>query len=815
MTRRFRILLFATMIAVPVGVALIGPVIADSGPTAAQAPFGPSSWSPFGTDRLGRDVLAAALTGGRTLVLTTGITVVFTYAIGFTLGVIAAATRRAWVEDLVMRPIDVLLCLPSLLIIIVAALHGRGSPAVVAVAVGVASLAPITRFVRMAARSVVHGPVMDALVLQGASWWTRHVTVTARLMARPIAADLGVRTTSMIYILASANFLGLGFDTTSTDWAVAVAANKDALLIAPWAVMLPATLIVSLVLGINLLWDEVLSDPHRTAVRRAILGAQREHQRTLPDASVGAAERQAPGRHDLTPLGPEEASGCLVSLRDVSASVGPIRILSGVDLDIAAGEIVALVGPSGAGKSTLASIVLGEPAPGVTVTGRCRRPEHGRRSIGVVPQHAGDTLNPARRVGTALRELLLRNQPERCRGGRTRQERAVGELLLEAGFLVEEIPGMLRRYPWQFSGGQRQRLALAQVLTLDPELIVLDEPTAGLDPRSRGAVLAQIDLQRRHGRGVLLITHDPDVTDRLGDRVVTMEAGRVVSREAATRAPRREPPGLLPAGDVSQQPSGAAVVSVDQVCVRYGYVVALAGVTLDLHAGEIVGVRGPSGSGKSTLARIVVGLEVPDRGRVLLRGREVGRAEARSRHEKADVQYVWQEAAASFVPHRTVGEQCVDVGVRLTGGVRDRVRADVLELFRSVGLSESQARRLPAGLSGGQLQRVALVRALVSQPSVLVCDEVTTALDTDHAAAVVDRIDAYRRDTGAAVLLISHDEVALARIADRVIDIRDGRVDAGLPVQGPGRAFDVGNSEGRPHVVVPHGPTPSLRKGTT
>ena len=140
-------------------------------------------------------------------------------------------------------------------------------------------------------------------------------------------------------------------------------------------------------------------------------------------------------------------------------------------------------------------------------------------------------------------------------------------------------------------------------------------------------------------------------------------------------------------------------------------------------------------------------------------------------------------------------------------------RADVLELFRSVGLSESHARRLPAGPSGGQLQRVALVRALVSQPSVLVCDEVTTALDTDHAAAVVDRIDAYRRETGAAVLLISHDEAVLTRIADRVVGIRDAGGDAGLPDRFLGREDGALLSEGRPP-LVPHDPAPSLRKGT-
>lgn len=274
---RGRIAVAAVLIAIPVIMALFGPFLAGLGPTRSQLPFGPSTWSPFGTDRLGRDVLVAALTGGRSLVLVTSITVVLTYAVGFVLGITAAAARHPVVEELIMRPLDVLLCLPSLLIIIVAALHGRGSTTAVACAVGIAMVAPITRFVRMAARPVVHGPVMEALVLQGASWWTRYVRVALPGMARPVLADLGVRISAMIYILASANFLGLGFDTTSTDWAVAVAANKDGLLIAPWSVLFPAALVVSLVLGVNLLWDSLTSDPRAAAVRNALAQAGREN----------------------------------------------------------------------------------------------------------------------------------------------------------------------------------------------------------------------------------------------------------------------------------------------------------------------------------------------------------------------------------------------------------------------------------------------------------------------------------------------------------------------------------------------------------
>ena len=261
--------LYATMVAVPVLFAVAGPFVAGFAPATRQAPFGPSTWSPFGTDRLGRDVLAAALDGGRTLLLVTVVTVLCAYAVGFTAGMVAAAAPRPWQEDLVMRPLDVLLCLPSLLIIMVAALRSDGSTVAIAAAVGLALVAPIARFVRMAARSVVHGPVMDALRMQGEPRRYRYGRYAVRALARPVAADLGVRAGAAIYFLASANFLGLGFDTTSTDWAVAVAANKDGLTIAPWSVFLPAGLIVMLVLGLNLLWDDLLADPRMLAVKDA------------------------------------------------------------------------------------------------------------------------------------------------------------------------------------------------------------------------------------------------------------------------------------------------------------------------------------------------------------------------------------------------------------------------------------------------------------------------------------------------------------------------------------------------------------------
>ncbi|MDF0528740.1 ABC transporter permease subunit [Tsukamurella sp. 8F] len=255
MRRRYAV--SGVLVGVPIVAALIGPEVARFAPTRAQAPFGPSVWAPFGTDRFGRDVLAAVLAGGRPLIVTLFVTVACAYAVGFALGTTAASTPRPWLDDLIMRPVDVLLALPSILIVIVAALRSDGSRVIVGCAVGITLVAPIARFVRMAARDVAQSPAMDALRLQGAGRTARS-GYALRELARPVAADVGVRFVAALYVLAAANFLGVGFDRSSPDWAVAVAANREGLFVAPWSVYLPAAMIVSLALGINLALDQRL-----------------------------------------------------------------------------------------------------------------------------------------------------------------------------------------------------------------------------------------------------------------------------------------------------------------------------------------------------------------------------------------------------------------------------------------------------------------------------------------------------------------------------------------------------------------------------
>ncbi|MFD2472973.1 ABC transporter ATP-binding protein [Amycolatopsis silviterrae] len=446
----------------------------------------------------------------------------------------------------------------------------------------------------------------------------------------------------------------------------------------------------------------------------------------------------------------------LISVRGLTAHAGETPLLHDVSLDVHAGEIVTLSGPSGVGKTTVAMTAAGLERPGISV----RAETVASAKVGYLPQQAAETLNPARRVGHALGELVGLDAGRLSR--KQRRER-VAEVLRLVAF--ESADGLLRRYPFEFSGGQRTRLALAQVLATRPRALVLDEPTTGLDAVSKADLLRQLCALADAGAALLVVTHDPDVT---ATRALRLQDGILTNEPSPAARPR---PRTVE--------RGTRVAELRGVSVHYGRTEVLSDVDLSLYAGETVGVTGPSGAGKTSLARCLAGL-VPVRGEVLADGEPLPLLRKRTIRQTAYVQYVWQEAASSFDPRRTVLDQVATTAIRLRGrSSADAVR-EADEVLSGLGLTEAQSRRRPDGLSGGQLQRAALARALLAEPRVLLCDEVTTGLDPELAARILDCLDAYQRRTSAALLLISHDTRALAARADRILSVRHGRaVDSG------------------------------------
>ncbi|MFD9543867.1 ABC transporter ATP-binding protein [Streptomyces sp. NPDC060022] len=501
----------------------------------------------------------------------------------------------------------------------------------------------------------------------------------------------------------------------------------------------------------------------------------------------------------------------VAEVKDLRVEIGGRAIVDGVSFQVRPGKVTALVGASGSGKTTTGLALLGEYPAGAKVTGEVRASEG---LFGYVPQHPGAVLNPARRVGALLRDIA-RDQvrtlprPECGAAARTRIQRAL---------YIAQIPegeALLRRYPHQLSGGQQQRLVLAQALLLGARAVVADEPTTGQDMVTKQRIVDQLAAVARQGIAVVLLSHDLDVVRALADEVLVMRGGRVVEAAPAEQlwlAPRHPWTSELLAaqGDMGDSPppgEGHAVLQVRGLTARHRDgarspkgVVRIPELTL--RAGECLAVVGRSGSGKTTLARCLAGLHRDYEGEVQLDGTPLPRSlRARTREQLAAVQYVFQDAKAAFDEHRLVLDQVARTAVRLRGADPREALDEALNTLTGLGLMEELVRRRPGGLSGGELQRIALARALLARPRVLICDEITSGLDAVTRRGLLDTLAVLLRDRPElALVLITHD-LGTAATAARIAVLDSGE----LIEQGPAQQV---LTEPR------HGVTASLVRGS-
>ncbi|MDT3395110.1 ATP-binding cassette domain-containing protein [Streptomyces sp. B1866] len=444
------------------------------------------------------------------------------------------------------------------------------------------------------------------------------------------------------------------------------------------------------------------------------------------------------------------------------------RLLADGDLTVRAGRVVALTGPSGCGKTTLLRAVAGALPPGAARTAgtvdvlggdpfalpeaelRALR----RRRLAYVGQDPASGLNPRMTVTRLVTELAAERGPD-----------TVPALLAEVRLPAE----LADRRPRALSGGQQRRVALARALARRPAVLLLDEPTAGLDARLRDEIGELLrHLAGRHRLAVALSCHDADLVARLADEVVEL---RPRVRTAARPVPPEKTSSV-------QGPPVLTATGVRAAYVRRGRrVPVLHGVDLTVHAGAAVGVVGASGSGKTTLMRTVVGLHRATGGTVTLDGDRLHPAAARrTREQRRRVQLVPQDPLGTLNPSRTVGaalRRPLVLHRRAAGPEQAAER--VLELLDQVGLPADFADRYPHELSGGQRQRAAIARALAADPDVLVCDEVTSALDADTAASVMDVLDGLRARRGLALVLVSHDLRLMADRTDTLLVLAEGR----------------------------------------
>ncbi|MGW7168738.1 ABC transporter permease [Streptomyces sp. NPDC054884] len=261
--RTARFALGVTVVAVPLVLALLGPLFAgEPGPRTVSFTVGDGHW--LGTDFVGRDVWQQVLHGGRPVVLTALAATVLSYLVALPVGLAGALTHRRWTEELLMRPLDVLLAVPSLLLILLAATVFSPGPVGLALLVALVNVPDAARLVRAAATEAAARPAVEALRMQGETWWRMAVGYVGRSMLRTLAADAGTRLTGVLYLVATAAFLGVGVAPDAADWAVMVDRNRTGLFVQPWAVVVPALLIIALTMGTNLLFDAALADGHRS-----------------------------------------------------------------------------------------------------------------------------------------------------------------------------------------------------------------------------------------------------------------------------------------------------------------------------------------------------------------------------------------------------------------------------------------------------------------------------------------------------------------------------------------------------------------------
>lgn len=503
----------------------------------------------------------------------------------------------------------------------------------------------------------------------------------------------------------------------------------------------------------------------------------------------------------------------LLNIRDLTVGFamadGVKDVVHGLDLALVRSGALALVGESGSGKSVAMRSILGLLPSNARVRGsavfhppggpeqdlialpesRLRRVRG--RQVGMVFQNAMEAFNPSVPLGRQLAEALLWH---RICDRRTARRRAI-EALADVG--IPEPERRMRMYPFQLSGGMRQRAMIAMAVIGRPDLIIADEPTTALDVTVQKQILDLLVELRDRGMALLMITHDLGVARYVCDDAVVLRHGGLVEKAPVRQllSSARDPysqslvDSALDLDHDSPQSSDEKAEAATQAPLvrckdltkvfssRGGHVVAVDGVSFDLSAGRSLSVVGESGSGKSTLARMVMHLIEPTSGEVLFDDVPLARLSPRRlRVARRDMQMVFQSPHGSLLRSSTVSENIGEpLRINKIGTPAER-RTKAAELLRLVGLEPDHLDLYPRQLSGGQQQRVAIARALALEPRLVVADEPTSALDASVQVQVLDLLCDLQERLGFALLLITHNLAVAQRLADEVMVMRHGRV---------------------------------------
>ena len=800
-------------------VAALAPVIAPYDPLAMDISgklTAPSTTHWLGQDEFGRDILSRLLHGAQVSLSVAIATGAVAALIGITAGMVGGYFGGI-AEILTVRTAEFMLAFPPILLaLLVIAFTGPGTGTLIAT-LAVFYAPEFARIAYGEVRSVKEKEYVDAMRALGAGPFRIMRKAILPNIAAPLFVQFSLVVASAIVVESGLSFLGLGIVPPTPSWGLMIRGARAYLELNPLGLVWPCAALVVTIFIVNSLCDAVrdVFDP-RTTKLKPFLGAEEEDR--------GATAKPAT-------IVPADVQLSVQNLRtEFATSSGPVTAVDGVSFDLKRGETLAVVGESGSGKSVTSLSIMGllpektaRVATGriefvgkdgtvydlAQISGETARSLRGG-DVAMIFQEPMTSLNPVYRIGEQIAEAILAHR--NCSQAEARK--LALEMLRKVH--ISDPERRLDQYPFELSGGMRQRVMIAMALASKPKLLIADEPTTALDVTIQAQILELIkELQKEEDMSILFITHDMGVVAEIADRTVVMYKGEVIEagdtaeifaapKQPYTKAllsavPRlgamegRKRPMRFPIVDRTTGESdvptevpdtvknnGRPLLEVKGLTTRFdirggllssvkGRVHAVENVSFDLKAGETLALVGESGCGKSTTGRSILRLITPMSGSVMLDGIDVLNLGPRElREQRRGMQMIFQDPFGSLNPRQNVGAAIADPliinGVATGADARDRVA----ELLRRVGLQPEMASRFPHEFSGGQRQRICIARALALEPKLIVADEAVSALDVSVKAQVVNLMLDLQEQMGLGYLFISHDMAVVERVSHRV-----------------------------------------------